>query len=113
MSEQNEKVVKVAEVHELSPGKGKLVELNGNRILLIQLKDGYYAIDDTCTHEEESLSGGFIEGNEIECPKHGARFEIQTGDALCFPAAVGLSTYEVRVDAKDIKLNLSNRGSRR
>jgi len=100
----SEKLVKVAEISELSPGKAKMVEVEGMRIVLIQLDNGYYAIDDTCTHEEVSLSDGYIEGEEIECPEHGSRFNIKTGAVLNLPAVFPVRTYKVTVEGNDISI---------
>ncbi len=60
---------------------------------------GYYALNDTCTHEEASLSEGWIEDTEVECPVHSARFCLRTGQALCLPAMVNAKTH--RVEARE------------
>lgn len=58
----------------------------------------FYATADICTHEEWSLgSDSDLEGNEVTCPLHMARFDITSGKALCFPASVALTTFEVEV----------------
>ena len=58
----------------------------------------FYAIDDTCTHEEYSLADGYIDGNIVECPLHMARFDICTGKALSLPATAHLGCYAVKVE---------------
>jgi len=61
--------------------------------------DEYFATADTCTHEDWSLGeDSDLEGNEIVCPLHMARFDIRSGEALCFPATIALATFEVVVD---------------
>lgn len=69
-------------------------------IALFRNDDGeFYATADTCTHEEWSLGqDSDLEGNEVVCPLHMARFDIRTGAALCFPATLALATYKVEVD---------------
>lgn len=64
------------------------------------------AVQDTCTHTCGSLSEGYIEGDEIECPLHGGRFNIRTGDARCPPAERNLATCEVRLEGEDIRIGI-------
>jgi len=66
-------------------------------ILVFHLDDGYYAIDDVCTHDGESLAGGAVEGDEIICPRHGARFNIRSGDVTAPPAYEPVHVYPVRL----------------
>ncbi len=94
--------VKVATVGDVPPGEGKLVRV-GDRFLALFNADGtYYATDDTCTHAEASLSEGFLQDCEIECPLHGGRFDLRTGKATWSPAFVPVATYEVRVEGSDV-----------
>jgi nitrite reductase/ring-hydroxylating ferredoxin subunit len=69
-------------------------------IALFRNDDGeFYATADTCTHEEWSLGeGSDLQGNQVECPLHMARFDIRTGAALCFPATLALQTFAVETD---------------
>ncbi|GAB3623777.1 bifunctional 3-phenylpropionate/cinnamic acid dioxygenase ferredoxin subunit [Mariniluteicoccus endophyticus] len=69
--------------------------------------DEWYALDDTCTHEEASLADGWIEGSEVECPLHSARFCLKTGAALCMPATVAAKTYRVEVRDDEVYLDTS------
>jgi 3-phenylpropionate/trans-cinnamate dioxygenase ferredoxin subunit len=97
--------VKVAQVAEVAPGTGKYVEAGGQQIALFNCAGTFYAVDDTCTHAEASLSEGYLEGTEIECPLHGARFDLRTGEATWSPAFVPVATYEVRVEDDDVLVN--------
>lgn len=93
---------KVGTLAELAPGETKRV-LAGNEVLALYNCDGtIYATDDTCTHEEASLSEGWLEDAEITCPLHGAIFDVRTGRVLCLPATRPLRTYPVRVEGGDI-----------
>lgn len=74
--------MKVAKTDEVAPGQGKLVEVNGKKIALFNVEGSFYAIDDACTHLGGRLSEGFLDGNEVTCPWHGARFDIITGEVL-------------------------------
>jgi len=80
-------------------GSVKVVEYDYVPIAIFKLGDHYYAIDDTCSHDEASLSEGeIVEECQIECPMHGARFDIKTGKNLSFPAVVPVKSYPVKVE---------------
>ena len=88
---------------DLAPGTSMVVS-GGIRIALFRNDDGeYFATADRCTHEEWSLGeDSDLEGNEITCPLHMARFDIRTGRALCLPATESLQTYEVVIDGGEV-----------
>jgi len=67
-------------------------------IAMFKLDCEYFAIEDVCTHDGGQLTGGTIEGGEIVCPRHGARFSIRTGEALTAPAYEPVATFPVRVE---------------
>jgi len=95
--------VKVATVDDIQPGERVLIELDGIRIAIFNLDGTYYAIEDTCTHDGGPLvEGEILDGCQIQCPRHGARFDIRTGAALTMPAFEPTPTYEVQVDGEDI-----------
>ncbi|MHB8623230.1 MAG: non-heme iron oxygenase ferredoxin subunit [Sulfuricaulis sp.] len=99
--------VKIARRGELLPGKMKRVDLDGRRILLANVDGSYYAADDTCTHEDASLSQGFLKGEIVKCPLHGSRFNLCTGKVLDDPAEQNLRTYSVRLDGDDVLIRLT------
>jgi len=71
----------------------------GSNIIAIANSGGrYYAIDDVCTHDGEALTGGEIEGCQIICPRHGARFSLQTGEALTPPAYESVRVYQTKLE---------------
>jgi nitrite reductase/ring-hydroxylating ferredoxin subunit len=74
--------------------------------LLATVEGRFYAADDTCTHEEASLSTGFLKGALVKCPLHGSRFNVCTGEALEEPAEDDLRTYPVRVEGGRILVGL-------
>ena len=88
---------KVANVDDIAPGKSLSMVVDDIPALLIRVGDEIHAIEDVCTHDGQPLSDGPIEGNEITCPRHGARFNVCTGAALCMPATEGVPTLEVEV----------------
>jgi 3-phenylpropionate/trans-cinnamate dioxygenase ferredoxin subunit len=81
---------------ELREGTMKRVDLGGRRILLANVGGRLCAVDDTCTHEEASLSAGVLQGELVKCPLHNSRFNVRTGEALEEPAEEPLRTYPVR-----------------
>ena len=89
---------KIIAVDELDLNIPKRVEFEGRELALINLNGSYHAIDDLCTHSDASLSDGCIEGDEIECPLHFARFKITTGEVTEPPAFEDLKTYQVKVE---------------
>ncbi|WP_315834318.1 non-heme iron oxygenase ferredoxin subunit [Bradyrhizobium prioriisuperbiae] len=75
--------------------------------IAVYLVDGtYYATSNICTHEQALLTDGFLEGCEIECPLHGARFDIKTGEVLSSPAETDLETFRTRVVGDHIEVLL-------
>ncbi|MXY94903.1 MAG: non-heme iron oxygenase ferredoxin subunit [Caldilineaceae bacterium SB0670_bin_27] len=100
-----EDFVRVAAVEDVPPGERLLVELEGIRIAVFNLDGEYYAIEDVCTHDGGPLvEGDVLEGGQVECPRHGARFDIRTGDALSMPAFEPTPCYEVQIDDGNIYL---------
>lgn len=98
--------VKVASASELAAGAAKQVEVNGKTIALFNLDGYYYAIDNTCTHRGGPLAEGFIEGESLTCPWHGAQFNIKTGDVVGPPAAKSVAKYNVRVQGDDVEVEV-------
>ena len=90
--------VTVARVDELAPGQWRTVDVDGAQVAVFNLDGGYYAIEDVCTHDGGQLTGGSVEGAEIVCPRHGARFCIRTGAALTAPAYEATARFPVRIE---------------
>ena len=97
---------------DLAPGAALRVDLKRDdgvvhAFAVVRSEDGdVYAIDDTCTHAEVSLSEGDIDGCEIECWAHGSRFDLRTGEPHELPAMTPVNTYPVRVDGDDILVDV-------
>lgn len=96
--------VSVARVEELKVGTHRTVEIDGAQIVTFNLEGKYYAIEDICTHDGGCLSGGEVEGDQIICPRHGARFCIRTGAALTAPAYEPTATFPVRIENGEIQI---------
>jgi 3-phenylpropionate/trans-cinnamate dioxygenase ferredoxin subunit len=89
--------VQVGNENDVAAGEAAVVEAGGKRLALCNTGEGLYAIDDVCTHDGGPLDQGKLDGVQIECPRHGARFDVTTGRALCLPAVRPVRTYPVRV----------------
>jgi 3-phenylpropionate/trans-cinnamate dioxygenase ferredoxin subunit len=96
---------------ELAPGTMKRVDIGGRRILLANVAGRLYAVDDTCTHEDASLSTGVLKGELVKCPLHNSRFNVRTGEALEEPAEENLRTYPVRLEGGRILVCLREGGT--
>jgi 3-phenylpropionate/trans-cinnamate dioxygenase ferredoxin subunit len=98
--------VKAARRSQLPENDGTYVEIEGHRIALFNLDGEIYAIDNTCTHVGGPLSLGRVENDEVECPWHGSRFDIKTGEVRMFPAKEDVATYHVRVTGDDVEVEI-------
>jgi 3-phenylpropionate/trans-cinnamate dioxygenase ferredoxin subunit len=111
MKETTPEFVDAAKAGELRPGTMKRIDLAGRRILLANVAGRLYAVDDTCTHEEASLSAGVLKGELVKCPLHNSRFNVRTGEALEEPAEEPLRTYPVREEGGRILVGVPERES--
>ena len=102
-----EGLVKVGAVGDLAAGKMMRVRVGPRRILLANVDGRYFATDDTCTHEEASLSTGSLRGEFVKCPLHGSRFSVCTGEVMEEPASEDLKTYLVHVQDESIWIGLT------
>jgi len=89
--------VDVAAADEFFSGGRRVVDVDGVAVIVFNLDGNYYAIEDLCTHDYQSMSEGKIEGDNIVCPWHGARFCIKTGQAMTPPAFEPVHVFPVRV----------------
>jgi 3-phenylpropionate/trans-cinnamate dioxygenase ferredoxin component len=90
-------LVDVAAAADLAPGEPMLVEVEGTPVVVVSVGGEVVAVHDVCTHALESLSGGWVEDDRIECPRHGAVFSLRSGEPLTPPATVALPTFGVEV----------------
>lgn len=98
--------VKVAQVSDIAPGQVKVIEVEDEDVALCNVDGRIYAIADVCTHDDGPLGQGHLHGHQIECPRHGARFDVRTGDALTLPAIVAIPTFEVKIEGDDILVDI-------
>lgn len=97
---------KVARRSEIAPGSTKQVFVDDQEVLLCNVDGSIYAIEDVCTHDGGPLEQGKLEGECVVCPRHGATFDVRTGDALTLPAVIPLMTFTVRVDGDDVYVDV-------
>jgi nitrite reductase/ring-hydroxylating ferredoxin subunit len=97
---------RVAKTGDLQPGSVRQFRAGSRRIALYNVAGTFYATDDVCTHAEASLSDGFLDGEEIECPLHQGRFHVPTGRALCFPVTEDVASFPVRIDGDDVLVDV-------
>jgi 3-phenylpropionate/trans-cinnamate dioxygenase ferredoxin subunit len=98
--------VTVARLADIPQGQVKVVDVAGERVAVANVEGSLYAIEDRCSHDDGPLGEGTLRGGEIECPRHGARFEVKTGRPLCLPAVVPVKTYPVKVEGDEVKVSL-------
>lgn len=97
---------RVARASEIAPGTTRRVVIDGAELLLCNVDGNFYAIEDVCTHDGGPLDQGELEGETVVCPRHGATFDVRTGDALTLPAVVPLMTFPVSVEGDDVYVDL-------
>lgn len=101
--------VKVVEADDLPPGTMVCVEVGGRRVLVANVDGVFYATDDTCTHEDASLSSGSLNGDLVKCPLHGSRFSLRTGEPVEEPAEEPLECYPVKIENGAVFVEFSSR----
>ncbi|MGV8107732.1 MAG: Rieske (2Fe-2S) protein [Nitrososphaerota archaeon] len=98
----SENFVKVAESKEIGPSSMKAVEVDGEKVCIINAEGNYYAIGNVCTHVGGPLNEGTLEGYEVECPWHGSRFDVRSGEPTKPPATRAVPKYEVKIEGNYI-----------
>lgn len=96
--------VNVAAVDELLPGNSKVVDVDGAQIAVFNVGGEFFAIEDVCTHDGGELASGVLEGDQVICPRHGARFCVRTGEALSAPAYEATAKLPVRVENATVQV---------
>ncbi len=101
-------VVRLCGRSEIEPGTARRFEVGSHRIAVVRIDDDVFAIGDTCSHENYSLSEGEVltEECEIECWKHGSTFDLRTGEPQTLPATKAVPVYAVRLEGDDVLVEL-------
>ena len=100
--------VDVASVDDIPDGDYAIHETDDIVIAVFNVGGDFFAIEDVCTHDGEELTGGPVDGDQIICPRHGARFCIRTGKALTAPAYEDLPIFRVRVHNRRVQVQVSD-----
>lgn len=98
----------VARATDLAVDASLAVEVAGHSLLVARLADGVFAIRNLCSHQAQPLQGGAICNGEIECPVHGARFDLRTGARRSMPAVVGVKAFPAREEAGSIQVDAAS-----
>jgi 3-phenylpropionate/trans-cinnamate dioxygenase ferredoxin subunit len=99
--------IKVASTTEIpDPGK-KVLELDDTFVVLVHVDGQFYCINDVCTHDGGPLGEGELCGHDIACPRHGAKFDIRTGQPLSMPATEATIVHEVKIEGDDVYVRLN------
>jgi len=92
----------------LADGEHEVVDVDGVDVAIFKIEGQYYAIEDVCSHDGGELASGELDGDEIVCPRHGARFCVKTGEVKCAPAYENLVSFPLRVVDGKVQLAVSN-----
>lgn len=95
---------------DLGNGDRRIVEIDGRAIAVFNIAGSYYAIADVCSHDDGPVAEGELDEFEIECPRHGARFDVRSGKVLSFPAIVDIPAYPVKIEGGEILVGLPPAG---
>jgi nitrite reductase/ring-hydroxylating ferredoxin subunit len=97
--------VTVARTSDIESGAVKVFDVDGRDVGVANVDGKFYAFADVCTHDDGPVAEGELDGCVIECPRHGARFDITTGEVLMMPAVAPLPVYEVRIEGDEIRVS--------
>jgi 3-phenylpropionate/trans-cinnamate dioxygenase ferredoxin subunit len=98
--------VKAAKAGDIPPGRVKIVEIGDEDVALCNVEGDFYAIANVCSHDDGPLGEGYLLGDEIECPRHGARFNVRSGEVKSLPAIIAIPTFAVKVEGDDILVDV-------
>lgn len=90
--------IRVAAVGEIAPGACKVADVDGTTVAVFNIGGEFFAIEDVCTHDGGELASGTLEGDQVVCPRHGARFCVRTGEALSAPAYEPTAKFPLRIE---------------
>jgi 3-phenylpropionate/trans-cinnamate dioxygenase ferredoxin subunit len=103
---------KVTKAEEVAEGTARVFTVENTRIAVCNIGGKFFAIDDICTHDNGPLGEGELVDGEIECPRHGARFDVKTGKALCLPAVKPVNAYPVEEKQGELWVDVKERAKK-
>jgi 3-phenylpropionate/trans-cinnamate dioxygenase ferredoxin subunit len=98
--------VRVASKDDVPPGQVRVFDVGGWSIALANVDGEFFAIDNVCTHDGGPLGEGVLAGETVECPRHGARFDVRTGRVRALPAVLPVPTYPVEVVGDEVRVDV-------
>ncbi|MEW6718026.1 MAG: non-heme iron oxygenase ferredoxin subunit [Chloroflexota bacterium] len=96
----------VCPVDELKNNERLYIDVDGLSMLIFNIGGNFYALADVCSHDDGPLGDGELQSWNVVCPRHGARFDVRTGEALSLPAVVDISTYPVRIRDGNLEVGI-------
>ncbi len=96
--------VTIAKTTDVKPGQMKAFPVDGKRVLIANVEGTFFATQDLCTHDNGTLADGELIGEEIECPRHGGRFNAKTGEVRALPPMFPIKTFPIKVESDEIKV---------
>ncbi len=94
----------VSDISDIEVGHSISVNVEGRKILICNTDEGFFAVEDMCTHALIPLCGGLIQGTLISCPLHGAVFDLKTGEVMAPPAFEDLKTFNLKIEGTSISV---------
>ena len=94
---------------DIQPAQAKSYDLGGNKVVVCNVNGEYFALSDLCSHDDGELVsdvGKLLDGCQLECPRHGARFDARTGEAKRMPAVAPIKTYKVNIVGDDLEIKI-------
>jgi 3-phenylpropionate/trans-cinnamate dioxygenase ferredoxin component len=98
--------VTVGKVSDVAEGQVRVVQADGRSLALANLAGSFHAIDNVCTHDGGPLGEGYLWGEDVECPRHGARFDVKTGAVRTLPAVQSVRSYPVQVEGDEVRVDV-------
>ncbi|MDA0242239.1 MAG: non-heme iron oxygenase ferredoxin subunit [Chloroflexi bacterium] len=96
----------IGTIHDIAPHQPLIVDLDYDTVVIFQVGEEYFCLEDVCSHQEQPLSDGVVEDCRVECPLHGSWFDLRTGKALNLPAVTAVKTFPVVVQGEQLLLEI-------
>ena len=96
--------VDVCAENALANGENIIIDVDGTDVAIFKIDEQFYAIEDVCSHDGAEIASGELEGDEIICPRHGAKFCVKTGAVKCAPAYEDIDTFPIRIEQGRIEV---------
>lgn len=106
LSPEQLEFIEVASVQDLPEGERLFLEIDDQELVILNIAGHLFAIGDVCSHDNGPLGEGELDGHEIICPRHGARFDVRNGNVTALPAVEDIPAYPVRIKGDRIEIGL-------